>query len=144
MVGVARRPVSRKQARRDALFVLYQREVTALPVEHLLEDVGREQGYAPDEFTERVVAGVVRDQDELDETLAAHCRNWPLARLAPLERSALRLALFEMQHDETPAEVAIAEAVRLIKRYASGEAGALVNGILGAIQKEREGDAEQD
>jgi transcription termination factor NusB len=48
-----------------------------------------------------------------------------------------------MQCEETPTEVAIAEAVRLIKRFASAEAGALVNGVLGAIQKEREGDAEQ-
>jgi len=140
---MARPPVSRKQARRDALFVLYQREVTDLPVERLLENLGRDQGHAPDGFTERVVAGVVDDQEQLDETLAAHCRNWPLARLAPLERSTLRLALFEMQCEETPTEVAIAEAVRLIKRYASAEAGALVNGVLGAIQKEREGDAEQ-
>ena len=45
---------------------------------------------------------------------------------------------------KTPTAVAIAEAVRLIKRYASGEAGALVNGILGAIQKEQEGDGAQD
>jgi N utilization substance protein B len=144
VVGVARRPVSRKQARRDALFVLYQHEVTSLPVERLMENLGRDQGYAPDEFTERLVAGVLGDQERLDETLTVYCRSWPLSRLAPLERSTLRLALFEMQSGETPTAVAIAEAVRLIKRYASGEAGALVNGILGAIQKEQEGDGAQD
>ena len=76
-------PVSRKQARRDALLVLYQREVTDMPVERLLENLGRDQGHAPDEFTKRVVAGVVDDQENLDEKLAAHCRNWSLARLAP-------------------------------------------------------------
>jgi transcription antitermination protein NusB len=144
VVGVARRPVSRKQARRDALFVLYQHEVTALPVASLMENLRRDQGYAPDEFTQRLVTGVFGDREQLDETLAAHCHNWPLSRLAPLERSALRLALFEMQGDETPPEVAISEAVRLIKRYASAEAGSLVNGVLGAIQTEREGDGAQE
>ena len=144
MVGVAARAVSRKQARRDALFVLYQHDVTALPVALLMENLARDQGHAPDEFTVRVVAGVIRDQEKLDETLTAYCRNWPLSRMAPLERSALRLGLFEMEGGETPAEVAIAEAVRLIKRYASREAGALVNGMLGAIHKERESDAKQE
>ena len=144
MAGVARRPVSRKQARRDALFVLYQHEVTALPVASLMQNLSRDQGHPPDEFTQRLVVGVLGDREQLDETLAAHCHNWPISRLAPLERSALRLALFEMQGDETPSEVAISEAVRLIKRYASSEAGALVNGVLGAIQKEREDDGGQE
>ena len=85
-----------------------------------------------------VVAGVAERRDELDATLAAHSTDWPLERLAPLERSVLRLALYEIESGLTPPEVAIDEAVRLARRYSTDEAGALVNGILGAVARERQ------
>lgn len=129
---------SRKQARRDALFVLYQLEVTPLPVQTLLDNVQLREGYEADEFTRRLVAGVLADKEELDAVLESHSRDWSLSRMAPLERSVLRLALFELRGGVTPPEVAIDEAVRLAKRYATDEAGALVNGILGSIARERE------
>jgi transcription antitermination protein NusB len=131
----ATRP-SRKQARRDALFVLYQLEVTPLPLRTLLDNVKLNEGYEADEFTERLVAGVLAQRDELDATLERHSRDWSLARMAPLERNVLRLALYELRSGVTPPEVAIDEAVRLAKRYATDEAGALVNGILGGIARE--------
>jgi len=130
----ARRP-SRKQARRDAAFVLYQREVTDLPLEALLADRAASEGYEPDEFTARCVAGVVGSQPALDAELAANSPAWPVSRIAPLERSILRLALWELRSGETPPAVAIDEAVRLAKRYSTDEAAALVNGILaGALR----------
>lgn len=128
---------SRKQARRDALFLLYQREVTGRPLAELVDGHRLREAYPPDEFTIAVVGGVMEHQDELDAVLAAHSHNWPLGRMAPLERSVLRLALYELDSGLTPAEVAIDEAVRLTRRYATEEAGALVNGILGAILGER-------
>ena len=132
----SRRP-SRKQARRDAVFVLYQREVTDLPLESLLADRGASEGYEPDEFTVRSVAGVVERQPELDAELAANSPAWPLSRIAPLERSILRLALWELRSGDTPPEVAIDEAVRLAKRYSTDEAAALVNGILAGALRAR-------
>jgi N utilization substance protein B len=132
----ARRP-SRKQARRDAVFVLYQREVTGRPLDELFADRATSEGYALDEFTPRLVQGVIERQGELDAELTANSPSWPLDRIAPLERSILRLALFELRAGDTPPEVAIDEAVRLAKRYSTDEAGALVNGILGGAQRGR-------
>ena len=132
-----RRP-SRKQARRDAAFVLYQHEVTGLAVEHLLAERARSEGYEVDEFTRHVVVGVQAHRGELDDELNANSPSWPLARIAPLERSILRLALFELHSGETPPEVAIDEAVRLTKRYSTDEAGGLVNGILAGVLRSRE------
>ena len=130
----SRRP-SRKQARRDAAFVLYQREVTDLSVEALLANRAASEGYDPDEFTMRSIAGVVAGQPALDAELTANSPAWPLSRIAPLERSILRLALWELRSGETPPAVAIDEAVRLAKRYSTDEAAALVNGILaGALR----------
>jgi transcription antitermination protein NusB len=129
---------SRKQARRDALFLLYQRDVTTLSMDELMEGQRLREGYAPDQFTIEAVRGVLGHRDEIDEELAAHSRSWPVARMAPLERSILRLALWEIENGGTPAAVAIDEAVRLAKRYANDEAGVFVNGVLGACVRERE------
>jgi N utilization substance protein B len=128
---------SRKQARRDALFVLYQLEVTPLPVEKLLANVKLNEGYEVDEFTRRLVEGVLAQREELDVDLGRHSHDWVLSRMAPLERNVLRLGLFEVRSGLTPPEVAIDEAVRLAKRYATDEAGALVNGILGSVAREQ-------
>ena len=91
------------------------------------------EGYAPDEFTIKAVAGVLASKDEIDAVLEAHSKGWPVDRVAPLERSILRLAVWEIQTEATPPEVAIDEAVRLAKRYSTDEAGAFVNGVLGGI-----------
>jgi transcription antitermination protein NusB len=135
---------SRKQARRDAVFLLYQTEVTDLSMAELVEGQRLREGYAPDEFTIRAVAGVIKTRDDLDALLEAHARDWPLDRIAPLERSILRLAVWEIQSGLTPPEVAIDEAVRLTKRYSTDEAGAFVNGVLGGIVRAEEDEVEED
>jgi N utilization substance protein B len=116
--------------------VLYQREVTGEPIDGLLRKLGEREGYAPDPFTEEAAVGVSATAAALDETLQKYSRDWSPARMAPIERSALRLGLFELQRGATPAEVVVDEAVRLVRRYASDEGGALVNGILGAVLRE--------
>ena len=129
---------SRKQARRDAVFLLYQREVTDLSMADLVKGQKLREGYGPDEFTIAAVRGVEDAREQIDETLARHATGWAVDRIAPLERSILRLAIWEIQSGTTPPEVAIDEAVRLTKRYSTDEAGAFVNGVLGAVQRERE------
>lgn len=135
---------SRKQARRDAVFLLYQTEVTDLSMAELVEGLRLREGYAPDEFTIKAVAGVLKTRDELDVVLQAHARDWPLDRIAPLERSILRLAVWEIRTEVTPPEVAIDEAVRLTKRYSTDEAGAFVNGVLGGIVRAELDEAAQE
>lgn len=136
---------SRKRARRDAAFVLYQHDLTGLAPAKLLADLEVSEGYRPDPFTVHAVDGVLAARARLDAQIEAHCEHWHVERLAPLERNLLRLALFEMESGETPPEVAIDEAVRLAKRYSTGEAGALVNGVLGsALEEQRAGSPAAD
>ena len=134
---------SRKQARRDALFLLYQTEVTDLEMKDLVEGQRLREGYGPDEFTVAAVSGVLAMEEELDAVLGAHSTSWSIDRIAPLERSILRLALWEIESESTPPEVAIDEAVRLAKRYSTDEAGALVNGILGAVVRDKAAAADE-
>jgi N utilization substance protein B len=77
------------------------------------------------------------DREQLDAVIDAAANEWSAERMAVLERSILRLAVWELQAGEVPAGVAIDEAVTLAKRYASPEAGSLVNGILGRVAREQ-------
>jgi N utilization substance protein B len=86
-------------------------------------------------FTRALAEATDAELPELDSTIAALSRGWELDRIAPLERSIMRVALHEM-HEGLPVEVAIDEAVTLAKRYASEDAGRLVNGILARVARE--------
>jgi transcription antitermination protein NusB len=120
---------SRKEARRAAVFMLFQWDVTGKPLGSLYEgDV--------DPFSRELAEGVAAHAEELDGRLTAAATGWPADRLGAVERSILRVALYELDRGEPPKEVVIDEAVRLTKRYASDEAARLVNGILGRIARE--------
>jgi N utilization substance protein B len=120
----------RSDQRRDAVFAVYQHEVTGRPVAELLE------GAKP--FTREIAEGVVERRPELDELIGRHSKGWALERIAPLERSIMRVALYEAIHrDDIPVEVAIDEAVELSKEYCGADTPGFVNGILGAVLAER-------
>lgn len=120
----------RRAARRTALFLLYQWDVTGQPLASLYE--GEIDAYA-----RGLAEAVAAKADVLDERITEASDEWPAARLGALERNVLRIALHELDSDEVPPEVAVNEAIELAKRYASEDAGRLVNGILGRILRER-------
>ena len=104
-------------------------------------DLGAEE--TSDERAAALAAEAVEShREELDETIARHARGWKLERIAPLERNVMRVALYEIEHSEdVPDEVAIDEAVEIAKEYCGADAPGFVNGILGAIVRERQGGA---
>jgi transcription antitermination protein NusB len=122
--------VSRRADRRTALVLLYQWDVTGQELASLFE------GDVPP-FSRELAQDVVERHDELDARITAAADDWTADRLGALERNILRMAILELDRGEIPVEVAINEAVSLAKRYSSEDAGRLVNGILGAIAKER-------
>lgn len=122
--------MSRKGARRTALFLLYQWDVTGQPLASLYEgDV--------DEWARTTAEEVAADASELDQRITEASEGWTADRLGAVERNILRIALHELDGDDVPDEVAIDEAVTLAKRYATEDAARLVNGILGRIVRER-------
>lgn len=130
-------PESRIAARRQAVFLLYQRDVTGLPVEELEENAERELARGLDDYTRALVADVTGDIEAIDAVIDRTARGWSVDRIAPLERNILRVAVHELlSRPEIPTAVAIAEAVDLAKRYCQADAGAFVNGILGAVAVE--------
>jgi N utilization substance protein B len=128
----------RSDQRRRAVFALYQHDLTGRPLDQTLP---REA--AP--FTRALAQAALARQPELDVLIASHAEGWALERIAPLERSLLRVALLEMLHPDAvpgeqpiPAEGAIDEAVETAKAYCGAEAPGFVNGILAAVLRERQ------
>ena len=124
-------PISRRAARRSALTLLYQWDVTERALGELYEG-------EIDEYTQTVTQAIVRDAAELDRriTEAAAESGWTADRLGAVERNILRIAVHELDAGEIPARVVIDEAVTLAKQYSTREAGRLVNGILDRIYRE--------
>jgi transcription antitermination protein NusB len=120
----------RSDQRRDAVFANYQRDVTGRPLEELLGDARS--------LTRELAEGVDTHREELDDTIAAHAKGWTVDRIAPLDINVMRVALYEMEYMDTPAEVAIDEAVEIAKEYCGADAPKFINGILGAVVRERE------
>jgi N utilization substance protein B len=120
----------RSDQRRDAVFANYQRDVTGRPLDELLG--------AARPLTRELAEGVDRHREELDEIIAAHAKGWTVHRIAPLDMNVMRAALYEIEFMGTPHEVAINEAVELAKKYCGAEAPGFINGILGAVVRERE------
>ncbi len=92
-------------------------------------------------FSERLVRGVRERIGEIDARLEPYLRNWSLARLGGIERNVLRLAVYELFHeDDVPPIVCINEAIDLAKFFSSSESGRFVNGVLDRIRLEVERD----
>lgn len=128
---VASGRMRRSDQRRDAVFALYQRDVTGRPLADLLADARP--------FTRELAEATDAEIAELDAEIARRSRGWELDRIAQLERSIMRVALHEMDDpDGAPTEVAIDEAVNLAKEYCGAEAPGFVNGILGSAARERQ------
>jgi transcription antitermination protein NusB len=122
----------RRAARRTALFLLYQWDLTRQPLASLYEgDV--------DPFARELAEAVVADAERLDGEITEAADEWTADRLGALERNILRIGVYELGRDDVPVEVAINEAVELAKRYATDDAARLVNGILGRIAREEAG-----
>ena len=119
----------RRAARRTALFLLYQWDVTGQPLTSLYEG-------EVDPFAQETAEAVAAQAPKLDRRISEAAEGWPAERLGTVERNILRIAVYELDGSDVPAEVAINEAVELAKRYATEEAARLVNGILGRIHRE--------
>lgn len=129
---------ARRDARRRALDILYQADVsgvspTAVMAQWLRE--GTDSDVPP--FARELVQGVERHQIELDELLGRYAEDWTVARMPVVDRTILRLACHELLHrPDVPVAVAIDEAVAAAKELSTEASGRYVNGLLGRIARE--------
>ena len=128
---------TRREERRGAAFLLYQKDLTGGDFRSLFDAYERDNGERVTEFVRAQAEGAWADRDRIDRSIDAAAEGWSAERMAVLERNILRLAVWELDRGEVPVAVAIDEAVSLAKRYASPEAATLVNGVLGRIAREQ-------
>lgn len=90
-------------------------------------------------FMDRLLLGVIAERDDIDLVIGKAAPEWPLERIAPIDRNILRLGLYELlfaDRSQVPAKVAINEAIELAKTFGGDSSGRFINGVLGAIYKE--------
>lgn len=152
-----RRPSKRRTDTRDprrsrerALKILFQAdlrgddpvrtldEVTADPhARAMLDDLDDRPGDAApiDAFTRRLVEGVSEHRPEIDRTIERFARRWAIHRMPVVDRTVLRLATFELLHEDTSPAVVINEAVELAKSLSTDDSGRYVNGVLESVRR---------
>lgn len=122
----------RSRAREVALQVLFQDDLNPSTVPGRGDEFLRARLQSDElvDFARSLVAGVRRNQGELDALLSRTADNWSLERMAATDRNVLRLGAYEILYTATPGRVAINEAVELAKRFGTAHSAQFVNGIL--------------
>ncbi|OGO16635.1 MAG: transcription antitermination factor NusB [Chloroflexi bacterium RBG_16_48_8] len=132
----------RRRARSLALQVLYEVDCVGHPVAEVIARNLSDNSSLGDEaarFFQNLVLGTLGAKSILDDLIADCAPEWPIDELAIVDRSVLRLALWELlAFEQTPLKVVINEAVELAKRYGSSSAPRFVNGVLGTIALQKQ------
>jgi transcription antitermination protein NusB len=130
--------LSRRTARKQAFLNLYQSDVNESPLDATME---RWRDYRGDleEYAVTLARGVEEEQEGLDAALSEASVGWPVHRMSAVDRTILRLALYEMLYvDDVPPDVAVSEAVELATGFSGDEAPAFVGGVLRGAGARRE------
>lgn len=122
---------SRRGARKLALDLLYEHELTHKPIDELLARAASNPAL---EHAERLVRGVHENREAIDALIAQHAEGWELSRMPVVDLCLMRMGAFEITRvDDIPDAVAINEAVELAKIYSTEDSGRFINGVLDTI-----------
>ena len=130
---------ARSKARKAALDVLFESDLRGrAPLATLEQRIADSESPVRD-YTKELVAGVTEHQDEIDARIAA-CLSpgWSLERMPRVDRTAVRIAVYEIDHLDVPDAVAVSEAVALVGDLSTDESPDYVNGLLGTIVSTKE------
>jgi len=142
---------ARHRSRQRALQVLYQWDMTKRPVEDAIrafydtldadkvaeervEESDSDQGR--DSYMEELATGASAMAPDIDHRIARKSEHWKLERMPIVDRNILRLAIYEMSRQKTPAAIVIDEALELARQFSGEESVAFINGVLDAVHKE--------
>jgi N utilization substance protein B len=132
-------PSKQSEARNCALQFLYQCEIEKVYFfsetkfknftnhHKVRKDIGT--------FLELLIRGVLDRLDELDAEITDASKNWSLERIAIIDKIILRLAIYELQHSETPTKVVLNEAIELAKNFSTENSGKFINGLLDSLAR---------
>ena len=128
----------RRQAREIALQALYLVDVAHTPAPEAFAIVNRRGDREEEQtldFALSLLDGTISKRAEIDAHIAATAENWPIKRMAAVDRNVLRLAAFELAYErDTPVSVVIDEAIEIVRKYSTEDATKFINGILDKLQ----------
>lgn len=139
-------PANRRNSREWALQMLFFADANPPDggIDELLAsfwDLHQVEDSAPDknllDFSEKIVRGVWKHRDEIDNRISSYLTNWTIDRIGGVDRNVLRMAMFELFFsEETPPVVVLNEAVDVAKFFSTKDSGKFVNGILDRALKD--------
>ncbi len=109
-------------------------------VERNIHDFG--PGLEDVAFVWELTHGVVAHLVDIDNIIEKAAPEWPISQIPIIDRNVLRIGLYELLYsnkDEVPPKVAINEAIELAKTFSGQTSGKFVNGVLGTVFKQLEG-----
>ncbi|MFB7250734.1 transcription antitermination factor NusB [Microbacterium sp. NPDC056234] len=132
---------ARTKARKRALDILFSSDVRgdaigvtlAAEAKRAASEPAREASWL---YAREIADGIVDHQDEIDEQITTHSRDWKIERMPAVDRALLRIAVWEiLYNDQVPTAVAIDEAVELAKEFSTDDSGAFVHGVLARVAR---------
>jgi N utilization substance protein B len=130
----------RSRAREIALQLLFQHDLNPGVSRKAIESFVRERldDGELEAFALQLYDGACQHGADIDGRLSRAAENWRLHRMAVVDRNVLRLGVFELLHlPDTPATIAINEAIELARRFGAAGSPAFVNGVLDRVHKDR-------
>ncbi|MBB6629489.1 transcription antitermination factor NusB [Nocardioides sp. KIGAM211] len=129
---------ARTKARKRALDVLFASELRSESAVVALDRAIADGEGPTHDYTAVLVRGVVEHQARIDELLRSFSEGWTLERMPAVDRNVLRLGVYELLYaDDVPDAVAVSEAMTLVRELSTDESPAFVNGVLGAVQRDK-------
>ncbi|HDR7769323.1 TPA: N utilization substance protein NusB [Bacillus paranthracis] len=127
--------MKRRTARERAMQALYQMDITGELEPKVAVENTLDEGEETNEFLESLVVGFVENKEVIDEAIRQNLKNWKLERISIVDRSILRVAVYEMKYmEEIPHNVTINEAIEIAKTFGDEESRRFINGVLSNIK----------
>jgi len=128
--------VKRREAREAAFLLTYQRSVRNDAIDEIIESAVEGDAFELNDFAKELVTLCDEHLEEIDEAIERNMQKWKINRLSKLTLGALRIAVCELMYrPDVPVAVTINEVIEILKKYASEEDAAFLNGVLGAVVK---------
>lgn len=125
--------MNRRMAREKALQALFQIDMNEAAPEEAIKNILK--GEKSDQYLNTLVNGTYLHIKEIDETISKHLEKWTIDRLAKVDLNIIRLGVYELVYiDDTPANVAINEAIEVSKRFGDERSSKFINGVLSKIK----------
>ncbi|CAM3903438.1 transcription antitermination factor NusB [Bacillus cereus] len=127
--------MKRRTARERAMQALYQMDITGELEPKVAVENTLDEGEETNEFLESLVVGFVENKEVIDEAIRQNLKKWKFERISIVDRSILRVAVYEMKYmEEIPHNVTINEAIEIAKAFGDEESRRFINGVLSNIK----------